>query len=173
LPCRRSVSSVQYNALCRTASSPVSQRYCAVWIPCTFRPYRDCASPTRPVRACTSIESLAFLSPACSLSTCLPRSGSSRTTQLPPKSVLGRTTRSLFLWPFFYLSVQSASTLGFSRSSHCSTGCPIHFSVHFFRNNAGVSEIRRCRRPRVRNCIRIVVQASCICIAIPVRSCHA
>lgn len=102
--------------------SPASQRHCAVCIPGTFRPYRNFASPIQPVRACTSIELSAFLSPVCSLSTCLPGGRSSGTTQLPPRSVPGRTTRSRFLWSSFHLSVQSASTLGFSRLSHCFVG---------------------------------------------------
>src|ERR1700716_1119823 len=138
---------MQYKAICWTISSPTSQRHCAVCILGTFRPYKNFASPTRPVWACTSIELSAFLSPACSLSTCLLGGGSSITTQLPPGSVPGCTTRSCFLWSFFHLSVQSASTLGFSRSSYCSIGCPIHFSVHFFCKSARVSRIRRCRCP--------------------------
>ena len=89
----------------------------------------------------------------------------------PPGSVPGCMTRSAFLLLSVHLAFQSCSTYGFSRSSHCSTGCPIHFSTHCFRAVAGV--LVACPCPclcLILSWALIAAQASLICLAKPVFS---
>ena len=77
----------------------------------------------RPVRACTSTELAAFRSLEWSYSTALFGGVSSGTVRWPPGSVPGCTIRLALLLSSVHLTFQSGSTLGFSRSSHCSIGC--------------------------------------------------
>ena len=131
----------------------------------------------RPVRACTSTELSAFRSPEWSFSTALFDDGVSSgtgTVRRPPGSVPGRMIRSALLLSSVHLTVQSCSTFGFSRSSHCSIGCPIHFSTHCFLARLGCQGPASCLCPRlIPSRTLIVVQASLICLARPVFSSRA
>jgi hypothetical protein len=89
-----------------------------------------------------------------------------------PGSVPGCRTLSVLFRSLFHLVVQPSSTPRPSRSSHCSIGCPIHFSTHCFRAVAGWL-VACCLPLRVRSCVRIAAQASLICLARPVRSSRA
>lgn len=111
-----------------------------------FAAVEELSSPIRPVRACTSTELSAFRSPEWSFSTALFGSVSSGTVWRPPGSVPGRTIRSVLLPSSVHLAFQSCSIFGFSRSSYCSTGCPIHFSTHCLLAEAGVSGACLCPR---------------------------
>jgi hypothetical protein len=128
------------------------------------------------VRACTSTELSAFLSPECSLSTA-SFGGVSLGIALLPGSVPGRTILSTLFRSLFHLSFQSSSTFRFSCSSHCSIGCPVQFSAHYFRAVPGVSIacwwFRVLARVRSRSCILMAVQAFLICLARPVFSSRA
>ena len=121
----------------------------------------------RPVRACTSTELSAFRSLEWSFSTALFGGVSSGTVQWPPGSVPGRTIRSVLLLSSVHLAFQSCSTFGFSRSSHCSIGCPIYFSTHCLPAEAGMSGACLCPRLILSRTL-IAVQASLICLARPV-----
>jgi hypothetical protein len=117
-------------------------------IPGTLQLYKNFASPIWPVRACTGTELSAFWSPEWSSSTALlggVASGIAWLLLQVPGSIPGCTTRSSSPCSVFHLDVQSASTFCFSRSSHCSMGCPVHFSTHCLRMLAGVAGIGRCR----------------------------
>jgi hypothetical protein len=142
--------------MCCGISSPALYRHWADCIPDTLRLYKTFASPIGPVRACTSTELFAFWSHKWSFSTALFGGVSSGIARLPG-SVLGYATCSSLLGSASHLFVQSASTSGFSRSSHCSIGWPIHFSTHCLRTLAGVAGIGscRCRCLQVRSCIQI------------------
>jgi hypothetical protein len=96
-----------------------------------------------------------------------PSSGVLGTIWRPLGSVSSRTIRLVLLWFSVHLAVQSCSTFCFSRSSHCSTGCPIYFSTHCFRAEARVLGACPCL---ILSCVLIAAQASLICLAKPVLS---
>jgi hypothetical protein len=121
----------------------------------------------QPVRACTSTALSALWSLECILSTCPFGAAFSGITPLFPRSVPGRITRPCLLCSFIHRSIQLATTLRFSRSSHYSIGWPSHSSTRCFRATPGVSGACHLLCPRVRNCIRITAQAPCICLARP------
>ena len=135
---RRPASSVKKSTICRRVSFPLALHL--HWADSTLGTlllYGNFASPIRHVRACTSTELSAFLSPEWSLSTAL-FGGISSGIALLPRSAPGRATLSTIFGYFFHLAVQSSSTFRFSHSFHYSIGCPIHFSTHSFRVVASV-----------------------------------